>query len=52
MINFDTNIDNIVSSSLDIRASGSIIEDAKADLQLPDGEDIKSLLENDKNTTK
>ena len=48
MINFDTNIDNIAPSSLDIRASGSIIEDVKADLKLPDGEDIKLLLENEK----
>lgn len=52
MINFDTNIDNIVSSSLDIKASGSIIQEAIADLQLPDGEDIKLLLENEKNTKK
>jgi hypothetical protein len=52
MINFDPNIDNIVLSSLDIKASGSIIEQIKNDLNLPDGENIKILLENEKNSPK
>lgn len=49
MINFDPNIDNIVSSSLQIKASGSIIEQIQQDLALPDGEDIKILLQNEEN---
>jgi hypothetical protein len=52
MINFDPNIDNIVASSLQIKASGSIIEQIKKDLTLPDGEDINILLQNEENTPK
>lgn len=47
MINFDSNIDDLIPSVLDIKASGSIINDVKNDLQLPDGEDIGILLANE-----
>ena len=49
MINFDPNIDTIVASSLIIKASGSIIEEVKNDLNLQDGENISILLQNEKN---
>jgi hypothetical protein len=52
MINFDPNIDNIVASALLIKASGSIIEDIKNDLNLQDGENISILLQNEENTPK
>jgi hypothetical protein len=49
MINFEPNIENIVASSLIIKASGSIIEEVKNDLNLQDGENISILLQNEKN---
>jgi hypothetical protein len=52
MINFEPNIENIVSSSLEIKASGSIIEEVKNDLNLQDGENISILLQNEKNISK
>ena len=47
MINFDSNISNIIQSTLNIKASGSIVEDIQHDLELPDGEDISILLDNE-----
>lgn len=47
MINFDSNIDNIIPSVLLVKASGSIIEQVNQDLILPDGDDIETLLANE-----
>lgn len=44
MINFDSNITNLTSSILSVKASGSIIEQIQNDLNLPDGKDIQDLL--------
>lgn len=52
MNNFDLNINDIVYSSLTVKASGSIITEAQNDLRLPDGEDITQLLQNEKNIPK
>lgn len=51
MINFDSNIDNIVPSVLLVKASGSIMEQVIQDLSLPDGKDIKTLLDNEEKNT-
>jgi hypothetical protein len=47
MINFDSNINNLTSSILSVKASGCIVDQAQSDLQLPDGEDISILLDNE-----
>lgn len=47
MINFDSNITNLTSSILSVKASGSIIEQIQNDLNLPDGKDIQDLLDNE-----
>jgi hypothetical protein len=52
MTNFDINLDSIVGSSLQIKASGSIIQDIENDLKLPDGKCIEKLLDNEKNIKK
>ena len=52
MNNFDLNINDIVYSSLTVKASGSIIAEAQSDLSLPDGADITQLLQNEKNIPK
>jgi hypothetical protein len=50
MTNFDFNIDNITSSELVVKASGSIIQEINNDLQLPDGDNIEVLLSNAQKT--
>jgi len=47
MINFDSNITNLTSSILSVKASGSIIDQIQNDLNLPDGDDITTLLNNE-----
>jgi hypothetical protein len=47
MINFDSNITNLTSSILSVKASGCIVDQAQSDLQLPDGDDITTLLNNE-----
>jgi hypothetical protein len=49
MTNFDINIEHIVSSQLNVKASGSIVDQAKEDLILPEGDSIEVLLGNEKN---
>lgn len=52
MTNFDINLENIISSALQVKASGSLAEEIKKDLELPDGENIEKLLGNEKNIKK
>ena len=52
MSNFDINLDSNVGSSLQIKASGSIIQEAQNDLNLPEGESVENLLQNEKNIKK
>lgn len=47
MVNFHPNIDNIIESTLVVKASGSIVDQAINDLQLPDGENIEKLIANE-----
>jgi hypothetical protein len=49
MANFDINLEHMISSELNIKASGSIIEQAQEDLNLPDGNNIEQLLADEKN---
>lgn len=52
MVNLDSNITNLIQSSLTVKASGSIAEQAQSDLQLPDGEDISILLDNEEKNSR
>jgi hypothetical protein len=52
MTNFDLNIDNIIESHLNVKASGAILDQVAIDLNLPDGENIDILLANEKNAPK
>lgn len=49
MTNFTFNPESIISSSLIIKASGSVDSDAQEDLYLPEGKSIAQLLNNEEN---
>lgn len=52
MTNFSFNAESITSSSLTVKASGSIDSDAQKDLDLPEGKTIAQLLNDEKNSEK
>jgi hypothetical protein len=52
MTNFSFNPEDIISSSLVVKASGSIESEAKNDLELPEGKSIAQLLNDEKNSKK
>jgi hypothetical protein len=49
MFNFDIDISHLAASELHVKGSGSIIEQAQQDLNLPEGDSIEVLLGNEKN---
>lgn len=49
MTNFIFNPESIISSSLIVKASGSVDSDAKEDLYLPEGKSIAQLLNDEEN---
>jgi hypothetical protein len=52
MTNFSFNPKDIISSSLVVKASGSIESEAQKDLDLPEGKSIAQLLHDEKNPTR
>jgi hypothetical protein len=50
MTNFSFNPEDIISSSLVVKASGSIESEAQNDLDLPEGKSIAQLLNDEENS--